>query len=93
VAAPVSSEWFSSWSHECFTNLQLVLDLRGECDRDPIVGNAQVIGLADFFAAIEANRKQMDLAIQAAQRRIKELLIQIHQSVRNRPFGWDDICA
>ncbi|MCB0366919.1 MAG: hypothetical protein H6624_15060 [Bdellovibrionaceae bacterium] len=93
VAAPVTGEWFEGWSETSIEGLKTVLDLRGECDEDPLTVTASVMNLKEFFAQIEENRQQIEAAVQAAHAEIRSILSQHQKSVRNRPFGWDDLCA
>ncbi|MBK9039865.1 MAG: hypothetical protein IPL83_12005 [Bdellovibrionales bacterium] len=93
VAAPVQSDWFHKWSASRFPDLRLVLDLRGESDKDPLKGSVPVVGLQEFFVAIEENRRQTEIALAGARNRIQVVLNELRKSVRNRPFGWDDLCA
>ena len=93
VAAPVSGAWFKEWADSRIRGLEKVLDLRGECVEDPLQTNTSVVDLRAFFSQIEENRKQTEGAVRAALAQIDKILAQHQQSVRNRPFGWDDICA
>lgn len=94
LAAPVSSEWFSQWQVECLPQLKAVLDLRGECATDPLSSQKFLVtNLTEFFAQIEANRQSTEAAVAAAHLEINNVMAQIGKAVRNRPFGWDDLCA
>jgi glutamyl-tRNA reductase len=94
LAAPVSSEWFSQWQADHFPKLKAVLDLRGECTTDPLSSpNFLVTNLTEFFAQIEANRQSTEAAVASAHLEINNIMAQIGKAVRNRPFGWDDLCA
>lgn len=93
LAAPVAASWWSEWSLGRFPDLRLVLDLRGESDRDPLSGKTSVVALQDFFEALEVNRRQTETAVSAAKKQIQLVVRGLREAIRHRPFGWDDLCA
>lgn len=93
VAAPIAGNWFRDWSKHRFPHLELILDLRGEGENDPLQTSVPVVCLRQFFSLLEENRKQTQNAVADARSHIQLIVKQLRESVRNRPFGWDDLCA
>lgn len=70
-----------------------IFDLRGECDKDPIAINKNVITLTELFSEIEANRSTTAAAVNLALDFIEKRVQSLATEVKIRPFGWDDLCA
>ena len=92
VAAPMSSHEILEWSKKRNFSPELVIDLRGECEADPITHFSQVIDLKGVFAKIKSNKeKQKNFRIQA-QKEILDLTASRAKEIEYKPFGWDDLC-
>ncbi len=92
VAAAMSARAVGKWIAEHDHSFDVVLDLRGEADSDPLLLDG-VIRLSTFFSGVASNldgvREKATQAFDAIGElvRAKELAREI------RPFGWDDLCA
>ena len=89
IAAPVSSEFVSSWSQ----GAGFVADLRADSSVDRLKGFERSLELGAFMSRLSENqafvlerkRLALDAIVNAALERAR--------TVEYRPFGWEDVCA
>ncbi len=94
IAAPLSSTEIAAWMDTRSLKSDLIIDLRGECEEDPIaIENISVIDLKGVFAKISANKEKQKIYRAQAQKEILNLTAKRANEIEFRPFGWDDLCA
>ncbi len=88
MTAPAIDRWISAHPHP----FDIVIDLRGEADTDPLALPG-VIRLADFFSGVNANLEGVREKTNRARSAIGDLVRAKETARELRPFGWDDLCA
>jgi glutamyl-tRNA reductase len=93
LSAPVSAAWLNGWL-EKNSNLEVIVDLRGESATDPITSNSiRIISLAEVMSRINQNQEVIAHRRDEALKAVVEAAHTRLRAVENRPFGWDDVCA
>lgn len=88
MSAPAIDRWIAAHPHP----FDIVIDLRGEADSDPLALPG-VIRLADFFSGVNANLEAVREKTNRALSAIGDLVRAKETARELRPFGWDDLCA
>jgi len=98
IAAPLSDERIMELLHRQDTRPRAIYDLRGEENNLQALVAAQFphvtyMGLHQFFAEIEEQKKDSQVKIQMVKDKILEKAEGFMQRTELRPLGWDDLCA
>ncbi len=91
IAAPLNSEELLKWISN--SNFDVIYDLRGRSQDDPIFTDCPVVNLKEFFNQIENNKSKIEKKVSQANLMIKTILESKVKGQKLNPFGWDDICA
>lgn len=98
IAAPLTDARILELMHKQDTRPLMVFDLRGEENQLQDLLNLHfphvtLMGLHQFFAEIEENKKDTQTKIQALKESLFEKSLAFMQRTELRPLGWDDLCA
>ena len=94
IMAPLSEQQLNSILAK--SSFRLIVDLRDNSGKfwgQRIDKPSPVFTLEDAFSDLKKFRELGQSQIAQAEQKLKELAHQRAQSVVNRPFGWDDLCA
>lgn len=90
VAAPLTASGIAALVDP---KARLVMDLRGESQRDPCTGFKNIMTLDQVFRIIEIHQEQILKAKAQALEAIRQASHKRSLFELMRPFGWDDICV
>jgi glutamyl-tRNA reductase len=89
IAAPVSSEFVSSWS----SGAGFVADLRADSAVDRLTGFDRSLELGAFMSRLTENQTFVVERKRLALEAIAKAALERARTVEYRPFGWEDVCA
>ncbi len=92
VAAPIRAADVVRLSAR-YANLEVVIDLRGEAEADPLPSMAPLISLADVFSDLQQAAQAIDVRVVAAKEEIRQLSRAFTTRAKLNPSGWHDLCA
>lgn len=98
IAAPLTDARILELMSRQDTRPKYVFDLRGEENNLPALVAVQfphvsLMGLQQFFAEIEENKKETDLKVRTLKENLLKKAFAFMQRTELRPLGWDDLCA
>jgi glutamyl-tRNA reductase len=94
IAAPMTAAEIAAWMRNIGTNIDTVVDLRGESPRDPLTGvAATVIHFQEILDALETNCRFANARVERARVEIRQRAREFWDRYEVRPFGWEDLCA
>ncbi len=89
IAAPVTSEFVSSWSG----GAGFVADLRSDSAFDRLACFDRVLELGAFMSRLSENQALVLERKRLALAAIANAALERARTVEYRPFGWEDVCA
>lgn len=98
IAAPLTDARILELLYRQETRPSAIFDLRGEENELTALlaksfPHVAVMGLHQFFAEIEENKKETSTKMEALKSELLEKSIAFMQRTELRPLGWDDLCA
>lgn len=98
IAAPLTDTRILELMSRQDVRPKYVFDLRGEENNlQALIAthfpHVSLMGLHQFFAEIEENKKETDLKILALKQSLLDKALAFMQRTELRPLGWDDLCA
>lgn len=98
IAAPLTDTRVLELISRQETRPRFIFDLRGEENNlakslAAHFPHVSLMGLHQFFAEIEENKKETDQKIQALKQSLLDKALAFMQRTELRPLGWDDLCA
>lgn len=92
VAAPLTAIQIGSLCRY-YSDVALVIDLRGEGRTDPLPAGSPVVTLDDVFAEMQAAAAASDQKAAAAREAIRQCARGFVTRAKLNPSGWHDLCA
>jgi glutamyl-tRNA reductase len=92
IAAPVDAHTISAVASH-YAGTELIVDLRGEPDRQPAPALAPLVTLADVFNGMRQAGHHTASKVACARQDIERRSEEFAGRMDLRPFGWDDLCA
>jgi hypothetical protein len=89
IAAPVTSDFVSSWS----LGAEFVADLRADSAVDRLTGFDRILELGAFLSRLSENQALVLERKRLALAAIAKAALERARTVEYRPFGWEDVCA
>jgi len=93
VAAPLADEELLAWVQSRAPQTKKILDLRGELQNPELFKDYQFIGLKDFFASIEQNKKDLSQRVVTLKELVQRKAQEYYERSLYRPYGWEDLCV
>jgi glutamyl-tRNA reductase len=92
IAAPVDADTIAAVASH-YAGIDLVVDLRGEPDREAAPALAPLVTLDDVFNGMRQAGHRTASKVACARQDIQQRSAEFAGRMDLRPFGWDDLCA